>query len=161
MGQNTSTWFVCNILRHKHTLNQELTILQVMTHLEQRMRTTVDTNSDVTTSDVYMWRHGSVRTLKRKVSLKTGFRVLRWTFVSCFFFLSGIKYTFTYGSDVPDMSMPGRSAPWITPTDNWKDRLFLERTPHELLKTFHYRSTVVLIFCIEFIMIVMYCDVTS
>ncbi len=61
-------------------------------------------------------------TLNTKVSLKTGFSVFLCTLVSNFFFLSGSRNTFTYGSDVPDMSMPGRSAAWITPTDNYKQR---------------------------------------
>ena len=34
-------------------------------------------------------------TLKTKVSLKTGFSVFRWTFVSYFFFLSGRMKTLT------------------------------------------------------------------
>ena len=63
-------------------------------------------------------------TLNVKVSLKTGLSVLRWTLVSNFFFLSGSRYVLTYGSDVPDMSIPGRSAAWMTPTDSCKQQNF-------------------------------------
>ena len=53
-------------------------------------------------------------TLKMKISLKTGLSVFLWTFVSTFFFFSGNRYSFTYGSDVPDMSIPGKFSAWIT-----------------------------------------------
>lgn len=58
-------------------------------------------------------------TLKTNVSLKTGLSVFLWTLVSNFFFLSGRMKTLTYGSEVPDMSIPGRSAAWITPTESY------------------------------------------
>ena len=38
-------------------------------------------------------------TLNVNVSLKTGFKVFLWTFVSNFFFLSGIKNNLQYGSE--------------------------------------------------------------
>lgn len=56
------------------------------------------------------------RTLKINVSLNTGFNVFRCTFVSNFFFFSGKRKTFTYGSDVPLMSKPGNSSAWMTVT---------------------------------------------
>lgn len=57
--------------------------------------------------------------MKVNCSLKTGLRVFRWTFVSNFFFLSGSRNTFTYGSDVPPMSKAGSSAAWMIPTSSW------------------------------------------
>lgn len=47
--------------------------------------------------------------LKIKVSLKTGFKFLRWTLVWYFRFLSGSRYTLTYGSLLPVTSLTGRS----------------------------------------------------
>lgn len=55
-------------------------------------------------------------TLNVKVSLNTGLSVFLWTFVSNFFFLSGSRYTFTYGSDVPPISNAGNSSACITVT---------------------------------------------
>src|SRR6218665_2310220 len=63
--------------------------------------------------------HSLFYTLKTNVSLKTGLSVFLWTLVSNFFFLSGRMKTLTYGSEVPDMSIPGRSAAWITPTESY------------------------------------------
>lgn len=54
-------------------------------------------------------KYWSEPTVNLKVSLKTGFRVFRWIFVSNFFFLSGRRKTLTYGSEVPQMSMAARS----------------------------------------------------
>jgi len=59
------------------------------------------------------------RTLKTNVSLKIGLRVFLWTLVSNLGFFSGSRQTLTYGSDVPDMSIPGRSIASITLTDSW------------------------------------------
>lgn len=61
-------------------------------------------------------------TLKVKVSLKAGFRVLRCTLVSYFFFLSGSRKTLTYGSEVPPMSRAGSSAACRTPTVSCGER---------------------------------------
>lgn len=61
-------------------------------------------------------------TLKEKVSLKTGLSVFLWTFVSNFFFLSGRTKTFTYGSEVPPLSMERRSAACRIPTVSWGER---------------------------------------
>lgn len=55
-------------------------------------------------------------TLNTNVSLNSGFSVFRCTFVSNFFFLSGSRYTLTYGSDVPPMSSAGNSSALITVT---------------------------------------------
>lgn len=56
-------------------------------------------------------------TLNTNVSLNSGFNVFRCTLVSNFFFLSGSKYTLTYGSDVPPISSAGSSSAWITVTE--------------------------------------------
>lgn len=68
------------------------------------------------------FQHICMLTLKTKLSLKMGFKVFRWTLVSNFGFLSGIRHTLTYGSDVPDMSIPGKSDACITLTDSCSNR---------------------------------------
>lgn len=53
-------------------------------------------------------------TVNKKTSSNTGFRVFLCTLVWCFVFLSGSRYIFTYGSEVPEKSFAGRlTALWI------------------------------------------------
>lgn len=47
-------------------------------------------------------------TVNKKTSSNTGFRVFLCTLVWCFVFLSGSRYIFTYGSEVPEKSFAGR-----------------------------------------------------
>lgn len=69
-------------------------------------------------TEMYSWKQSNeFLTLKTKVSLNTGFKVFLWTLVSNFFFLSGRRYTLTYGSDVPPISKAGRSSACITVTE--------------------------------------------
>lgn len=65
------------------------------------------------------WLNSFNVTLNMNVSLNTGFKVLLCTLVSTFFFFSCWKYTLTYGSEKPDMSIALSSEADTMPTVSW------------------------------------------